>query len=86
MGAVKPLGVVEANLLADDAFSYKAVGQLVQIIRLVFERAPLPFDIMLPMHWPWPSTEMRMPASLSAPVKAKSLRHSAPRSGIARLQ
>ncbi len=39
-----PFGVVEADPRADDPFGLEAVGQLVQVDRLVFERAPQPFD------------------------------------------
>ena len=35
-----PFGVVEADPLGNDAFGPEAVGQFVQIDRLVFERAP----------------------------------------------
>ena len=39
-----PLGVVEVDPRADDPFGLEAVGQLVQVDRLVFERAPQTFD------------------------------------------
>ena len=39
-----PLGVVEADPLADDLFGLEAVGQVVQVDHLVFERAPQPLD------------------------------------------
>ncbi len=39
-----PLGVVEVDPLADDAIGPEAVGQLVQIDRLVLERSPQPLD------------------------------------------
>ena len=41
---VRPLGVVEADPVPDDAPGREAVGDLVQIDRLVFERAPQPLD------------------------------------------
>ena len=41
---VRPLGVVEADPLADHAPGGEAVGDLVQVDRLVFERAPQPLD------------------------------------------
>jgi len=39
-----PLGVVEVDPIADDPFGLEAVRQLVQVDRLVFERAPEAFD------------------------------------------
>ena len=39
-----PLGVVEVDPLADDPFGREAVGQLVQVDRLVFQRPPQPLD------------------------------------------
>jgi len=39
-----PLGVVEADPLADDPFGLEAVGQLMQVDRLVFERPPQALD------------------------------------------
>ncbi len=39
-----PFGVVEADPLADDPFGLEAVRQLVQVDRLVFERAPQTLD------------------------------------------
>ena len=39
-----PDGVVEVDPLADDPFRLEAVGQLVQLDRLVFERPPQPLD------------------------------------------
>ena len=39
-----PLGVVEFDPLCDDPHRFEAVGQLVQVDRLVFERAPEPLD------------------------------------------
>ena len=41
---VRPDGVVEGDPLADDAPGGEAVGDLVQVDRLVFERAPQPLD------------------------------------------
>ncbi len=37
-------GVVEVDPLADDPFGREAVGQVVQIDRLVFERPPEALD------------------------------------------
>jgi len=39
-----PLGVVEADPLTDDPLRHEAVGQLVQVDRFVFERAPQALD------------------------------------------
>ena len=39
-----PLGVVEVGPIADNAFGIEAVGQLVQVDRLVLEGAPQTFD------------------------------------------
>ena len=39
-----PLGIVELNPLADHPFGLEAVGQLVQIDRLVLERPPEALD------------------------------------------
>ena len=39
-----PLGIVEVDPLADNPVRLEAVGQLVQISRLVFERPPQTFD------------------------------------------
>ena len=39
-----PLGVVKLDPLADDPLGHEAVGQLVQVDRLVLERAPEAFD------------------------------------------
>ena len=39
-----PFGIVEVDPLADHPFGLEAVGQLVQIDSLVFERAPA-FDV-----------------------------------------
>ncbi len=41
---MRPDGVVEADPLADDPFRLEAIGQLVQIDRLVFERPPQALD------------------------------------------
>ena len=43
-GGVGPLGVVEADPVADDPLGLEAVGQFVQVDRLVFERPPEPLD------------------------------------------
>ncbi len=39
-----PDGVVEVDPLGDDPVRLVAIGQLVQIDRLVFERPPQPLD------------------------------------------
>ena len=49
-----PLGIVEVDPLADDPVRLEAVGQLVQIDRLVFERPPQTFDEDV-VHVPAPS-------------------------------
>lgn len=41
---MRPLGIVKIDPLADDLFGLKPIRQLVQIARLVFERAPQPLD------------------------------------------
>ena len=41
---MRPDGVVEVDPLPDDPFRLEAIGQLVQIDRLVFERPPQPLD------------------------------------------
>ena len=64
-GGMGPLCIVEIDPLADDPFGPEAVRQLVQVDRLVFERAPQPLDeadipqmtsktveIVLPFHRP----------------------------------
>jgi len=49
-----PLSIVEVDPLADDPVRLEAVGQLVQIDRLVFERPPQTFDEDV-VHVPAPS-------------------------------
>ena len=39
-----PLGVIEVDPRADDPFGLEAVGELVQVDRFIFERAPQAFD------------------------------------------
>ena len=39
-----PLGVVEVHPVPDDPFGPEAIGQFVQVDRLVFERPPEPLD------------------------------------------
>ena len=39
-----PLGIVKIDPIADDLFGLEPIRQLVQIDRLVFERAPQPLD------------------------------------------
>ncbi len=41
---MRPLGVAEANPLADDPFGLEAIRQVVQIDRLVLERPPEALD------------------------------------------
>ena len=41
---MRPLGIVKIDSLSDDQFGLKPIRQLVQIARLVFERAPQPLD------------------------------------------
>ena len=41
---MRPLGIVKIDPVADDPFGFEAIRQLVQIDRLVFERAPQPLD------------------------------------------
>ncbi len=72
-----PLGVVEVDPLADDPFGLEAVGQVVQVDRLVFERPPEALDdraagsaARLSMQRPRPSMEIATPASLSTLVKS----------------
>ena len=48
-----PFGVVEGDPVTDDPFGFKAVGQLVQVDCLVFERAPQAFDKDI-VHAPTP--------------------------------
>ncbi len=43
-GGMGPLGVVEVDPRADDPFGVEAVGELVQVDRLVLERAPEALD------------------------------------------
>ncbi len=49
-----PLGVVEAYPLADDPFGPEAVGEFVQVDRLVFERPPQALDEDI-VHTPAPA-------------------------------
>ena len=51
---MRPDGVVEADPLPDDPFGQKAVGDVIQIDRLVFERPPQPLDEDI-VHTPAPS-------------------------------
>ncbi len=39
-----PLGVIEVDPLVDDPFGREAVGQFVEIDRLIFQRPPQPLD------------------------------------------
>jgi hypothetical protein len=43
-GRVWPLAIVEVHPLVDDALGCKAVGDILQVDSLVFERAPQAFD------------------------------------------
>jgi hypothetical protein len=54
MGGMRPLGVVEVDPLGNDSFGLEAVSQLVQVNRLVFERAPQAFDKDV-VHAPTPA-------------------------------
>ena len=69
---VRPLGVVEADPVPDDAPGREAVGDLVQIDRLVFERAPQPLDEDV-VHAPAPAVHRDADAGRLPwrPVKAK---------------
>lgn len=51
---MRALGVVEGDPVADDPLGVEAVGQLVQMHRLVFERPPQPFDEDI-VHAPAPA-------------------------------
>jgi len=42
---VRPFAVVKADPVGDDALGLEAVGEFVQVDRLVFERAPQPLDL-----------------------------------------
>ena len=41
---MRPLCVVKTDLVVDDPFGLKTVGDLVQIHSLVLQRSPEPFD------------------------------------------
>ena len=64
---VWPLGSVEADPLADDAPGLEAVGELMQIDGLVFERTPQPLDKDV-VHAPAPAVHRDLDAGgLQAP-------------------
>ena len=66
---VRPFGVVEADPLVDDMPGLEAIGKVVQIDSLVFERAPQSLDEdVVHAQRPRPSIEIRTPAACKRPV------------------
>lgn len=66
-----PHGIVKADPFGNDPFSRKAIAQLVQINRLVFERAPQSFNEDVAQVPAAPGHGDLTPAALSTPVKSK---------------
>ena len=65
---VRPLEVVKADPITDQAPGLEAVGDFVQVDRLVFERAPQPFDEDV-VHAPAPCHPSRSGCRLPAGVR-----------------